>query len=81
MPAPAGLDAGTASQLIRGVRWTRWSAVRQNGLMALPGLWPTQPCGCSSPNSYQLHRSLDRRARPHQVPGGKGVSARWPGHE
>ena len=23
MPAPAGLDAGTASQLIRGVRWTQ----------------------------------------------------------
>jgi hypothetical protein len=25
MPAPAGSDAGTASQLIPGVRWTRWS--------------------------------------------------------
>ena len=23
MPAPAGMDAGTASQLIRGVRWTQ----------------------------------------------------------
>jgi hypothetical protein len=28
MPAPAGLGAGTASQLIRGVRRTRWQRVR-----------------------------------------------------
>ena len=36
MPAPARLDAGTASQLIPGVRWTqgRLSGTRTDGLDA-----------------------------------------------
>jgi predicted RNA-binding Zn ribbon-like protein len=31
MPAPAGLDAGTASQLIRGVRRTRRRECAEEG--------------------------------------------------
>jgi hypothetical protein len=70
VPAPSRMHAGTASQLIRGVRWTRWSGSAPDGHVALVGQARRTGHICRSKLAYGGHIGLARTARPFPGRGG-----------